>query len=335
VTQELDQGRLWLIPSCNLALHLIAFAHFKTCRMLEGIMALRDYAYMDSAKIDQLVEQIAPPVTYDKVATWEVGLKISGPSVKGTQERPGRPLTRAEKIDALLEHLEDEKILGRGRVSWFPYNKDIQYRLETCNTVPATIRAKGLRIWVSERNEKDEPHPLLLLENAATTDEGELDVGSAYGILVALADQGCDLRAAFGEAEVGPFGELRQKRRELSANSVAGEVNELYGSTSKVMGGFDQWRNRFEQVRRRREKAVLECEAEVREENLNRRFAADPARFFQWLGANMGARQRIETLYRVRVVMPDTVHKDVPDSRNKAGVLTIGYPLFICSAGPI
>lgn len=59
-------------------------------------MARIDYLYVDDSTLDQYVEQIASPVTYDKVSVWKAGMSITGPEAGATQQRHGRTRTRHE-----------------------------------------------------------------------------------------------------------------------------------------------------------------------------------------------------------------------------------------------
>jgi hypothetical protein len=121
-------------------------------------MSLFEYLFIDRKRLNAYVQQIQPSGTYDKVPTWKVGLSLTGPQAEGTQTRFPRELTDQEKINALIEYLEKEELIVRGRGAkydnWF--GKRPPFRIEKCKAARALIpglpdKAPALALWVSHQ----------------------------------------------------------------------------------------------------------------------------------------------------------------------------------------
>src|SRR5262245_35625185 len=79
-------------------------------------MPLVEYLYVDDTRLDSYIEQIGPPVTYDKVPVWKAEFGLTGPKAAASQERHARTPTRHEKIVTLLDHLEQENLIDTKRL---------------------------------------------------------------------------------------------------------------------------------------------------------------------------------------------------------------------------
>src|SRR6266851_3350500 len=196
---------------------------------------LRDYSYIDKPRLDNYIQQFRSTTVYDKVPIWKIIFKFTGPSVEGTQERPARQLEEGEKPGLLLDYLKKQELVDQGRISKHSYHfgkSERVFRLETCQVVsvilPPNQRAnppfKGLKMWVSEYDEQGEPNLLLLLGDFIRDDQPSFGTMSAYSALLAIANEGYDLKRAFEEADVGPFAALRREKERLSRKEMEAEA---------------------------------------------------------------------------------------------------------------
>jgi hypothetical protein len=293
---------------------------------------LRELIYVDDRRLDSYAEQIGPTTVYDKVPKWTIGASLIGIKVEATQERLARQLSKPEKINAVLKGLRGGSSLDYDRPRDLSYfgQMDKVFRLETCVAVSVRIPARetgdssfrGMGMWVSENNTRAEPHRLLLIEDFARDDDSQFDPSSGYSTLLALSQEGYNLQHLFERAGVGPFADLQ--RQKVIADQAYDAVERDWGDIKK---GFN-----LESVQRtpkaqRKNEAYLDSLARLSEEELGGRFANDPVEFFSWLGATIGSRRTIETLYRIRQVFVDSTEKKRSNS-----IVTIGYPIFIAAA---
>lgn len=150
----------------------------------------REYLHTDKARIDSYFEQISDPVKYDKVPVWKVGLKLTGPSAEGSQDRPGRPFTIHEKIDAIVKHLQKEKLLDAEMVGAFKLEK----RTVTQVFIPIRDEKLGkegsIRAWISLKSEEpNQQNNLILLEDSPVPDDSKwYPSATAYTALLLLRD---------------------------------------------------------------------------------------------------------------------------------------------------
>jgi hypothetical protein len=142
---------------------------------------LREYLYIDRARLDSYFEQISTPVTYDKVPIWKTGIALTGPSAEGQQARFARPFTQHEKIQRVREYLHGN--------TW-PFATLVGTASRV--TVPANAgysRLRGLALWVArEANNRDDPKTVCLLEDYKRDPDPDDPVydGSIYSALVVL-----------------------------------------------------------------------------------------------------------------------------------------------------
>src|SRR6266702_2645551 len=103
-------------------------------------MSVQEYLYVDDKRLDRYAEGIGSPLIFEKVAALTVKISVL-PDAGITQQRTGRPLTRPEKIDRLLEFLRKHKYLDEGRFKGRDaFSQDAKvFRLETCHAVKVHI----------------------------------------------------------------------------------------------------------------------------------------------------------------------------------------------------
>src|SRR5437016_9242422 len=132
-------------------------------------MSLREYMYIDEKRLNSYEEQIGPPVTFDKVPVWKLMFGLAGPSVEGQQQRPGRPRTKPEKIELLLQYLEKHKQLAQGN-EWSVN----PFLLSKCQAVKVILPTKSdkLVLWLSEIHvvNKHDVQLLLLQDDGRSVD---------------------------------------------------------------------------------------------------------------------------------------------------------------------
>ena len=77
-------------------------------------MSIREFLYIDDARLSVYVEQVAGPVRRDKVPEWNVALSITGPSANATQKTESRPHTVTEKVELLTDYLTKHHMVVDG-----------------------------------------------------------------------------------------------------------------------------------------------------------------------------------------------------------------------------
>lgn len=168
--------------------------------------SLKEYLYLDRRRIDSYFEQISGPVVYEKVPTLKVSLSLSGPSAEGLQTRPERPYTVTEKLEKLLNYLQETKQLKssldaavvRGELS--KGKQDSIFFLESLSMTPVifsdprSFSGRKIKMWF------DVPEPfdpvdssgkrnvLCLIEDIHGTDDG-LNIHSSYSSFLLLLQE--------------------------------------------------------------------------------------------------------------------------------------------------
>jgi hypothetical protein len=149
---------------------------------VRGIALLTEYLYIDHRRLDSYIEQLGPPVVYDKVPVWSAELSITGPKASGSQNRPARPMTDHEKIQSLVKHLEEIP----------PAQRSGALVLESCMArrilIPSGTKASAdFAIWLNLETSKDRGG-LCLVEDARPGDSPSSAVpySTAYTLLTAL-----------------------------------------------------------------------------------------------------------------------------------------------------
>src|ERR1039457_2516108 len=124
-------------------------------RIKERQDMLLDYLYFDMPRIERYFQQLSAPVRYDKVPEWKVALGLTGVSVESSQSRPGRDFSIQEKIDKVLESMESQKIISKGRPASFTRTgeEEIPFASETLTARRVYIEHPKypLKLWISLR----------------------------------------------------------------------------------------------------------------------------------------------------------------------------------------
>ena len=258
-------------------------------------MSLSDIVYVDQERLDQYAEQLLGPSMIEKIASWKVGLGLTGVSVEGSQSGHARAFTISEKLDALQQHLGQRGLLHRGR--WT--NKDHQLSVrralpgpmfcsESCLAAPLRIPANvqtgtsGLRVWYSRPvrvtggQADDAAGPLYLLEATPKSDAEFCNRMSSYSLLAVLA-----------------------KALHVHGSSLS----ELSSPLVQLMSSYPP-------------KDVADP--------LELALSSSAIQTFTALGAQVDPPRRIEVLYRPR-------HVFVPIEALDAGPATVAYPICIRS----
>jgi hypothetical protein len=275
---------------------------------------LKDYAYLDSARLDSYVEQIAGPVTYDKIPKWQASMGLTGPAVSGTQERAARQRTASEKITILTEYLEKKGVLfSRRQLEGDDYlRRDHMFVREASLARKILIPPKkeyetthgGVTLWYSEMWYPDpferrdgRPQRLFLIQDFRRSDE-VLERLSSYSTLLSLAEL------------------------------IADDLEKTLGAriVEDWESGRDRWQKSVDAAPEHLKWQEAAKDYSDYETEFGRRLSADPLTVLQSLGAVTGAPQIIESLYRVRQVFEDR-------RSGSARFVTVGYPLYIATQG--
>lgn len=131
---------------------------------------LIEYLFVDQPRIERYFQQLSAPVQYDKLPVWKVALGITGPSVEGSQSRPGREFSFNEKLQKVLSHMKSEALLSNTRPDLLGRPPSQPFVNEILLARRARIEREGnaLNIWVS-------------LPPAKTTPVDEMDlIGALY-----------------------------------------------------------------------------------------------------------------------------------------------------------
>jgi hypothetical protein len=258
---------------------------------------LTEYLYCDKQRLDSYFEQISNPVAYDKVPIWKAALGITGPSVEGTQSRPGRPFTLHEKVQKIVSHLRANKFLDPGRAA--PSSK-ASFLVEAMSAQRAAIPPNkevtgfpGLNVWVSVESDTD------------ARQRGELNTQKNSGALFFLEDfHKCD-------DDEPPMHFSSYSWLALLAD-VLGD-----GKPIALMNNSPQ-------------RAILV-------DALDSEFAIDPINALSRLGAMFGPERRVTALYRVRAMcMERWEDGGLQEGKKRPSdffTTTIGYPLIITAEG--
>lgn len=267
---------------------------------------MREYLYVDDRRLNAYVEQISPPITYDKVPVWRTEVGIIGPKAGATQERRARTLTRHEKVEALLNHLIASKVLHSSRprlsdrhrlserhdepLSEFVLETFMAVRIEIPANVQPEPAGKSLALWVS--------HPA----ETKNTDE------SASGILCLLEDFHYSDKTPFNGYDNSAFSLLWSL-----AWSLRNEISDLVIGKEfpRVSGGDDSWENRID---------VWHGSKHHMED-----FIANPIASLESWGCIAGPLRSVRSLYRIREYGPEQ-----GDLRKSVSIF--GYPIVIMSA---
>lgn len=293
-------------------------------------MALREYLYIDNRRLDMYLEQIGPPVTYDRVPTYRAELSTTGPRVGATQERRGRTPTKHEKVQSLLKHLNTEELVYNGRPA-LPQRRHSADRLsafETYSDLPERGHGadrhfvfetcSAVRLEVPERLQPDGNRKKLFLWVSLPNPEGSEQSqagGDRPGILCLLEDFHLD-------DEASPY------FRGLSALSVLWSITDSLGKRISDLILPDEL-TRVES----KDRGV----GDVHNQRLID-FAKDPIESLKSWGCIAGRLRSIQALYLIRdygVERGDVLRTHIEGSGTPASLSTsiCGYPIVIFEAG--
>ena len=225
-------------------------------------MSIVEYLYVDERRLDAYIDQIGPPVTYDKVPEWKVQMSLAGPRAEARQVRSGRPLTQHEKIEKLSDHLVEHGLLlhncgvhDRGLFPWpmrteFILTKVVARRIFVPPKTGDGVEYPGITMWISDWSERGLQGMLFLLEDYRRDDGRAMEGGTAYSLLLSI---------------------LFQLQKELQ-QTIIGESFRIPASRT---------------VSARTEQAI-------------RAFTANPYRTLEKMGCQVGGKRGIRSLYRIR-----------------------------------
>lgn len=223
-------------------------------------MSIREYLFVDEKRLNSYVDQIGPPIIYDKVPVWSAEISLK-PKVGGTQTRHARSPTQAEKIQLLVSHLRDNHLLNepRNRLNRGPFVLETHFAVKFL--VPRSDSDTNLSLWLAIR---DEPNS-----------ESERE----FGVLCLLEDyQGNDRYNNTGESSFSILMSLLEGLRSDSRNAIILQKLNIPEQMDSSMMITDIM-------------AIPDVGID---------FAKNPFDYLQLLGCRPSPRRKIEVLYRVR-----------------------------------
>lgn len=288
------------------------------------------------ARLDSYVEQVASPTKFIKVPKWTVIFGLTGPKVKGEQEQILQNRTQSEKIELLIEHLRKHHELAQGRIKGASYfNHPPVFRMETCTVFNVFIPTKGddsktMTLWVSADNAAGLDR-LFLLQDFHKSDEDGFGARSAYSSLLLIYQEVLSRAQKYDQDFVDNLRtevlreELKrtERRRGYSPPAMFGGQPRFDLEPSEGSGP----ERIFEDVDRRVKEKLDEYFPllDPSDNGVQRRFAVDPVSVLRDMGAQVGGRKDVETLYRVRDVHMETLPE------NRVATVTFGYPIFVAN----
>jgi hypothetical protein len=273
-------------------------------------VSLIEYLYVDTPRLNSYLEQISPPIIYDKVPSWRVALGLN-PSIEGTVEKHGRQLTSHEKITRLMKYLEKENLMFTWRLREADRWGDIRrheepkvFVIETCRATKIWIPPKpevsttfkGLTLWFSAK-------PLREYQSRAPKIPSETSTGNF------------------------PVGALYLLEDDPHSDSETIVSTSSYSALSMLLDGMSMGMGN-EGIRENFEETVIAKALSENNGNKDFRtaFSTKPVQLLSKLGAKVGTSRIIRTLYRIRATLNDE------DYEFEYPVVTIGYPIFIAEA---
>lgn len=270
-------------------------------------MALTEYLYTDDTRIDAYVEQIGPPIKYEKVPKWSTELSLTGPKVGATQERHARSLTRHEKIICLLDHLQQNKLVASDRLSGRgeeDFGEGLPFVHETTEASRVLIprrddqRQVGLALWVSAPEHRSPRHLIGPRRSS---------VRRRKGVLCLLED--------FKKSDSAPYDGYAESAYTILEGlilSIGDQMNNLLLAEAFPQLDSEEAEDRMEAW----EQAIPHMG----------KFAKNPTGLLKDLGCRITKRRKIRTLYRVR-----EYGAEAGDGHTSISVF--GYPIFIAAEG--
>lgn len=285
----------------------------------EPSLSLVEYLFIDEARLDSYVEQIGPPVTYDKVPVWKVELGLTGPKAAANQDRRARQLTTHEKIGALLDHLRMHGLAANSRRggSWSirPSESNRVFVEETCTATRVFVPPKpdqrgspGVDLWVSL------PPTESVASSDGDSDHSALRRARAPGLLCLLQDYrrdderptDCSIESAYTVLE-SILWAISDQLPKIVLDDTFGTRDTDNSMRSRV----DAWH-----------RVTAHMTA----------FVADPIGTLERMGCRPGSPRRIRTLYRIREFGPE-YGESSPGRVLPRTISTFGYPIFVAAEG--
>lgn len=251
-----------------------------------------EYIFIDRVRLKSYIEQLKGPRAFDKIPSWEVGLNLTGPQVKGQQTLNVRPFTDHEMIELLVKHLGKKKQLAVGHPSdHYDGHNGVDFGIEEMTArkaifqVPERSPIRGLNeiaVWVSNPSPNDlnnsyysEGTFLYLLESYWNSDEPYKSAFSGFSALSWI---------------IGELAAVSTISKSMAKAMIIDKGNQSNG----------------------------------RYANLH------PIEIFEKLGAFVQPTRRIRSLYRKRSISDDQVFKDSNGVLHRSKDL-VAYPIFISS----
>jgi hypothetical protein len=270
---------------------------------LEARVVLTDYVYVDDKRLNRHFEQISSPVKYETVPIWSGEISLTGPKAGGSQARFPREKTQHEKISQLTEHLEKEHLVEAGRLRDDSYT---EFRREKCWARRVLLHPDNVSVplpyplyfWISLKNDSLELGEQRMGDYSEGGQVVSRPVQSA-GNLVLLEDF---------------------KPDDFPNHSRWSDAGTLYNALLSTMGDDLQ----------ESEAGGTFWEQPWREEAWQSLVHHDPYLRLRQLGAEVGQRRVIRTLYRLRVVFNEFDEPQAPESHETPPPISaVGYPIFI------
>jgi hypothetical protein len=259
---------------------------------------LRNYIYIDSARLDMFVEQIASSRPKDKKIKKTVGLSLTGPKVEASEETAERSLTIHEKIELLIKYLGENDLLDTSRPKGTNENVGKQrFVFETMDARKIIVPEEHLKhlpgvkhfaIWISDPDPQDY---VPMIRNNVDADSRFREPSDYYlrGTFVYLTEAWLD-NDAYGTTYSGC------SALQAIANAIDGKPLIGYGSGGELLGcgSFDH-----------------------------------PIMKLERLGALRGDLRRITSLYYKRYITNEQCY--IVDGQERCVNDLLGYPIFIAA----
>jgi len=160
-------------------------------------VALSEYIYVNTQRLDAYFEQISSPFAYDKVPSISVDFSLLGPKVGAEQTRNARAFNTHEKITKLLAYLgkhdqilNDSPFLEASDDKPFVMHNLYAKRIfipPIADSLKVPDWFKGLGMWISTRSSNNDGR-VYLLEDLRQAD-GKIEFMSAYSSLNMLRQE--------------------------------------------------------------------------------------------------------------------------------------------------
>ena len=273
----------------------------------ERRMALIEYLYFDQPRIDAYVQQIGPPITYDKVPVWKAELGLTGPKASASQDRHPRALTTHEKISVLQKHLEDNKLIFGSRPAIGGFDKQRQFWGQIDDLVFVEERCIATKVHLSPTpsQESSAPGVTLWISTRAAASDGE----HLEALLCLLQD--------YRETDGRPNNHYLESAYTL-LESIIWALNDQF---PKLLIA-DAFHKDHPGTMRSSVDAWHKAAPHMHE------FASDPVAFLERNGCRPSRPRAIRTLYRIRDFGPEFGYEH---QGHQPPPSIFGYPIYIAA----